>query len=320
MARAKGFTLLEVLIGAVLIIIGVGSIGLTVVSLRRFFKESENRSRAMLLASTKIEECLAKGYSALKVTSLPFGDKDKDGFSWSVQVTAETATGTKASIPYKKVEAVVSYTADRGSSGINSIRNIRLTNILVYPTVHSQSVKLGLGGSAEVPWVKSKKEKEYAQDCPDNYSFCSSLETDCSDCAPFQESAAIGPDKDGKYLRLENLKYNTNKDIQVIYSIALNVKDDDGEIRSTDTVYTACFLDGKQTGIVTRTPLRSQPSFSNVVVLENVEKNKEHEIKIRWYYTNMYKKDGKKHDKEYSNATISLREAILTVLATERSQ
>lgn len=318
MAREKGFTLLEVLIGAVLVIIGVGSIGLTVVSLRRFFKESENRSRAMLLASTKIEECLAKGYSALEVTGLSFGDKDKDGFSWSVQVTAETATGTKASIPYKKVEAVVSYTADRGRGGINSVKNIRLTNILAYPTVHSQSVKLGLGGSAEVPWVKSKKE--YAQGCPADYSFCSSSETDCSDCAPFQESTAIGPDKDGKYLRLENLKYNTNKDIQVIYSIALNVDDKYGEIRSTDTVYTACFLDGKQTGIVTRTPLRSQPSFSNVAVLENVEKDREHKIEIRWYYANMYKKDGKKHDKEYPDTAISLREAILTVLATERSQ
>src|SRR3989338_7554990 len=147
MRRRKGFTLLEVLIGAVLIIIGVGSIGLTAVSLRRFFKESENRSRAMLLASTKIEECLAKGYSALEVTPSPLRGDD-DGFSWSVRVSALTATGTKANIPYKKAEAVVYYTADRGRGGINSIKNVRLTNIVPYPSVHTESVYVG--GKADI--------------------------------------------------------------------------------------------------------------------------------------------------------------------------
>jgi len=337
MAQAKGFTLLEVLIGAVLIIIGVGSIGLTVISVRRFFKGTEDRSRAMRLASAKLDELLAKGYSALEAPSPPSGD-DGDGFNWSVQVSAETATGEKSGItyriPFKKAEVVVSYTADRGSGGINSIKikNIRLTNILAYPTMHSQSVKLGVGDNAEVPWVKSKKEKEYAQGCPTDYSFCSSSETDCSDCSPFQYDDATGEgsivvgsedsddDGDGFFLKLENLQWNTKKDIQVIYSIALNVDDKNGEIRSTDTVYTACFLDGAQTGIVTRTPLRSQPSFSNVVVLENVEKDTPHKIEVRWYYANMYKKGGKKHDSAYPAAKISLREAILTLLATERSQ
>lgn len=321
MVRAKGFTLLEVLISAVLIIIGVGSIGLTVVSLRRFFKDSEDRSRAMRLASSKIEEFLVKGYSYWDESS-PLSDNE-DGFSWSLKVSAETASGSIANIPYKKAEAVVSYTADKGRGGINSIKNIRLTNIIAYPMPHSMTITAR--GGAEVPWAQTKVSDDYAKECLsggcDCYDSCLSTETDCERCAPFTTDKVVGPDDDSKYLRLAGLKWSAKKNIKVTYSISLHIKDENtpSKIRPVDTVYTACFLDDKQYGAVTRTPLRSQPSFSNLLALDDVGKDEEHTIEVRWYYSNSYlDEDGDVQDFAYdSSVKISLNEAILTILAEE---
>ena len=53
MRQEKGFTLLEVLIGAVLILIGAGSMGITVTAVKRSLKESENRAQAMRVAARK---------------------------------------------------------------------------------------------------------------------------------------------------------------------------------------------------------------------------------------------------------------------------
>ena len=63
MRQEKGFTLLEVLIGAVLILIGAGSMGITVTAVKRSLKESENRAQAMRVAARKIDEFLGKAYS-----------------------------------------------------------------------------------------------------------------------------------------------------------------------------------------------------------------------------------------------------------------
>lgn len=279
--QAKGFTLLEVLISALLIMVGVGSLGVTAVSVRRFLKDADDKSRAMSLASTKMEEFLVKGYSSLPETSSTSGQEDS--LSWKVNITTETARGTRTinpyNIPYRKAEVIVSYTADKGSE-----KNIRLTNIVPYPTVHSASVKLGVGSDATVPWG-------------------------------FSREAVVGPDNSGVSLILENIQYPVTTDIEAIYTVSVNVDDPDGEIQPTDTVYTACFFDGAQTGTVTGTPLRSQPSFSNMVVKEDVKKDTPHTIEIRWYYN---KEKTNKIDLEYSSAEISLREAILTVVATEK--
>ena len=262
MRRRKGFTLLEVLIGAVLIIIGVGSIGLTAVSLRRFFKESENRSRAMLLASTKIEECLAKGYSALEVTQSPLRGDD-DGFSWSVQVSALTAIGTKANIPYKKAEAVVSYTADRGRGGINSIKNVRLTNIVPYPSVHTESVYVG--GNADI----------------DN----------CSGCfvPPDKGSWAADPEE-SQYRKVKGesrleimFDYAVKKDIKAAYTISIITKDEPApdNLSSLDTIYSTLFLEDERVAQVPCTPIMSQPTFNLIYPIKDVPSGL-HTISVRW--------------------------------------
>ena len=81
---------------------------------------------------------------------------------------------------------------------------------------------------------------------------------------------------------------------------------DDGDLISSDTIYTACYLDDAQQGIVTRTPILTQPSFNNVVVLKDVASGA-HEIDVRW----------KKKVKETDAGNITLKEANLIIVATE---
>lgn len=290
MRQAKGFTLLEVLIGAGLILIGVGSIGLTVISVRRSFKDVENRSWAMRMASAKIDEFLLGSYSSIETHgSLPCSDA---GLNCNFTVTTETASGVTANIPFKKAEVVVSYTADRGSGGINSVKNVRLTNIVAYPLAHLTAVRLEMDADAKVPWVQANEK------------------------LPFTSGGAsvVGSDDSRVFMELKDLQYNVDKTIGITYTIALNVADSKNEIGNTDTVYTACFLDGTQYGVITRTPLLSQPTFSNNVVLEKSKVNKDtrHTIAIRWYYTN-----GDEKNKAYTAAKISLRQAVLSALAVE---
>lgn len=275
-----------------MIIIGVGSLGITAVSLRRFFKDTEDKSRAMRIASAKMEETIGRGFSALEAPSSSSGNDN--GFSWEINLTENFAAGIKASVPYKKAEVIVSYVLDKGSAGINSQRSIRLTNIAAYPIVHCVSLRLEAVLNANVPWI--------AENSPDNFS---SLDI-------------VGNNAVGARLSLNNLQWNTDKDIQIIYNISLNVQDNDGQIRPADTVYTACFFDGEQVGVITRTPLRSQPSFSNIAVVSNAARDTAHNVDVRWYYSNAYWEEGEKFDSPYNNTKISLREAMLTILAVER--
>ena len=264
MRREKGFTLLEVLISAVLIIIGVGSIGLTVVSLRRFFKDSEDRSHAMRLASAKIEECLAKGYSAFTASS---SDKDDDGFSWSLKVSMDTATGSKAKIPYKKAEAVVYYTADSGTGGINSVKNIRLTNIISYPPVHTMSIYEGENSDiseCEECLIPPDNKKNSDPDDPDESQY-----------------KVVKGDAELSF----KFNYSVKKDIKAAYTISVIAKDkaSPDNLDSLDTIYSTFFLDGKKMAgrAATRTPIMSQPTFNLIDVRTGVSAG-EHTISVRW--------------------------------------
>lgn len=270
MRREKGFTLLEVLISAVLIIIGVGSIGITVVSLRRFFKESEDRSYAMRLASSKIEEFLAKGYSVAQPSNPP--PIPEGGFNWSLNISAKTATGTKNGttyrIPYKEAEAVVFYTADRGSGGINSVKNIRLTNIIAYPAVHTDSVSvkksLDLGGCAECLVPPDNKENSDPND-PDKSQY-----------------KVVKGDEE---LSLE-FDYSVKKDIKAAYTISIIAEDkaSPDNLDSLDTIYSTFFLDGElmaSNHAAARTPIMSQPTFNFIDVKKGVSAG-EHTISVRW--------------------------------------
>src|SRR3989338_7865566 len=64
-----GFTLLEVMVSALLIMVGLGALGVMVVACKRFLRQAEYRSQAMSLATSKIAEFSARGYAVLNDTT-----------------------------------------------------------------------------------------------------------------------------------------------------------------------------------------------------------------------------------------------------------
>ncbi len=107
-----------------------------------------------------------------------------------------------------------------------------------------------------------------------------------------------------------DLSYPVDKDIMVIYNIAIEVEDTTG-IQADDTILTSCFLDGKQRLIETRTPIMTQPLINNIIEVDaqadGVTRNAQHRVQIKWHKITNVAGAGK----------ISLKKANLIVVAFE---
>ena len=119
----------------------------------------------------------------------------------------------------------------------------------------------------------------------------------------------------GSYKKIDGLEmelsYPVNKDIMVVYNIAINVEDS-SNIEADDTILTACFLNNTQRLIETRTPIVTQPLINNIIEIDSDDKgvtggNKVNKIEIRWY----------KKTNVAGAGAISLRRANLIVVAFE---
>ena len=293
MFRQKGFTLLEVLISALLIMVGLGALGVTVVAGKRFLKQAEYRSQAMSLASTKMQELLAKGYN---ITNGTIGPEQEGSYNWTANVTKSNKTGTEipyTEIPYKDIEVVVSYDEENGSGGLDT-KNIRLTNIIPYPKVHAKSTN--------TTCVASSCEEVPPDDSVDQ---------------------TIDPDVPGQYQVVQGdtnlmvrFNYAVKKDIKAAYTISIRADEADnttvsGNLDSLDTIYSTFFLDNDKVSKaeIVRTPIMSQPTFSGVVVVKNVSSNV-HDLEVRWV----------KRTTEGSNNSagkIWLIDGSLSIIATE---
>lgn len=279
----SGFTLLEVMISALLIMVGLGALGVTVVAGKRFLKQAEYRSQALGLASNKMEELLARAYAFFPVD---IQESNQTGsYNWNASVVTRNASGPRA-IPYKDIVVVVSYPEEDGGGVGLDTNNIRLTNIIPYPTAHTASKK---------------------------------IPTDTiDDEVPFDDYETIG----NATVRLEliraGLKFAVPKDIVVSYSVGvgINSTDEGAEIAPIDTIYSACFysngtITDKLIGVETRTPIATQASFNNKVVLKNMSVSNDNKIEIKWRYDRSTIATG------YANTSIILRNAELSILATE---
>lgn len=296
-----GFTLLEVMISALLIMVGLGALGVTVVAGKRFLKQAEYRSQAMSLASSKIEEYSARGYSVLNNTTESNQTDSIPSYNWTVSVVTQNANKTKT-IPYKNITVEVSYPEENGSGGLDS-KNIHLTNIVPYPTAHTTSMNITGGPGAEVPFANQTTT-----------SISSNYET------------IIG--QGGTELTLEGsqLEFATTQDVTVSYGVAVKSTDNSTEIEPIDTIYSACFFSNglttsNITGVETRTPIATQPSFNNVVVRKAMPPRSDNKIEIKWYYDRPTQNSTTKdfvYTTGYANTTIVLRKAELSILATER--
>ncbi|MEK6563928.1 MAG: hypothetical protein AABZ65_02735 [Candidatus Omnitrophota bacterium] len=287
----SGFTFLEVMISALLIMIGLGAFGVTVVAGKRFLKQAEYRSQAMGLATSKMEEYSARGYAVLSGNQ-----SGREGFyNWTVSVVTRNTTNATI-IPYRDMEVIVSYPEEDGRGGLDT-KNIRLTNIVPYPTAHTASRAIP-SSSAKVPFAIQN-----AKFILPNYQTVGQLR-----------------------LKNDELEFATTKDIAVSYSVAADIDstDDGAEIEPIDTIYSTCFYGNgtttNATGVETRTPIKTQLSFNNMVVLKGVPPRGDNIIEVKWYYdrpTINQTTGNYEYTTGYANTNLTLRKAELSILATE---
>ena len=222
---------------------------------RFMLKQAENKSRATSVAAQKLEEYLTKsfaGLGGLAQLTQTYSDVDtgSDGgevpVDWRVDISTkwETNASLAIRIPYKLVEVTASYNEESPSGAVQR-RIVKLTNIIPYPYMHTQTLKIE-PYSASAPRVEA---------------------------GPYQSINGLSL----------NFDYPVNKDVMVIYNISIHIDNDSG-ITPIDTIYTGCFLDNKTTseGTETRTPISMQPFISNVIALSGVGADTNHTIQIKW--------------------------------------
>lgn len=294
----SGFTLLEVMISALLIMVGLGALGVTVVAGKRFLRQAEYRSQAMSFASGKMAEYSARSYSVLNDAAV----SNQTGlYNWTASVVTRNATNGTRTIPYRDIELVVSYQEEDGSGGLDT-KHIRLTNIVPYPTAHTALMNITNSIGDEVPFANQTTTL-----ISPNYKIIGNMT--------------------GTPLMLNGtqLEFEVPKDIAVSYAVAVgrNSTDNGKEVDSLDTIYSACYFSNgltsyNITGVETRTPVKTQLSFNNVVVIKNVPPRNDNNIAIKWYYDRPLKNGTNyEYTSGYANTQFTLRKAELSILATE---
>ena len=83
--RLKGFTLIELVISIVILIVGLVGVLLIIPLAQRASGRSALASRAAILASEKIEELKSKGYE--EITSQSEWSGSNDIFTWNASIT-----------------------------------------------------------------------------------------------------------------------------------------------------------------------------------------------------------------------------------------
>jgi len=278
--RRHGFTLLEVIIALILIVIGISAAVAAIVTGKTFLAQAESKARAMRVALVKMEEYLAKSYTGLTPGAPITGTLGKVGWQVNVMQRYEGRNNTLY-IPYKYIETKAFYNETDRAGNVYQ-KSIRLENIVPYPFIHTVS-----------SWISRDRADDEAE-----------FDADASS-GNFTDATVIG---DTDPLRV-TVNYDVAKTFLIMYNVAINVRNPAG-ITPINTVLTGCFIDNQgPKPVVTRTPIISQPLISNVVGLTENETLSpgEHTIEIRWC-------------KDTANGTVTLREANLMVVAIEKTQ
>jgi hypothetical protein len=293
--KNRGLSIMEIIISMILLGIGMLAVGQGYRAGRVFLIQMDNRAFAVSLVSKKMDKYLVRSYSALpegRVASDPGSIDPKlqpekyngRDFNWTVDVKKESEGADEAdkrqSIPYKLVTVICSY-KDRNLAGSAEDSEVRMVNIKPYPAIHTESVYFPADGV-----TFDENTAQVVRNAPNTDSIIK------------------------MELTYENDKYETDKDILVFYNVTIKVRDaGSDEIDPLSTIYTECYIDGVRTGIITRTPITSQPLISNVLEISNVKKNSgpgdKHTIEVKWY------KD------QDAKGTIVLKQANLMALAVE---
>ena len=248
--RKPGFTLVEILIAAV--ILGISAYTFMALNLtsKLWLSKAYYKTKAIEIASTKMEENLAKSYSGLgssqglKCLGSDWeADMESESacqgkagypFQWTVLVTNLTKNG----VPYKQADVSVSYT-EAGTR-----RMVSLTNFIAYPYINI--ITDNFGSRVDIPV------------CP------------LAPPANFNPSASVNAPTT---IYSTPFNFPVKKNFQISYNLAVSV-DDPANIQPLNTIYTRCRLVLKGRNLLsypeTRTPILTQPLINNWTEIDDV--------------------------------------------------
>lgn len=248
--KRRSFTLIEVLVSSMIILVGAAFLLAGVVSSRIFLKKAENRESAVRAADTVMQKFLTRHYEKLDCSNLTCSGKESTGnlsVDWNVNIQEKSFSNPTSgqSVPYKEITLTAAYQEDLGRKGSHTKRII-FKNIVPYSYIHVDSKGLSEDGSAEVP--------------ADTYA-----------------------DIPGATI---TVRYRRDKDILFSYNITLNIEDYTG-IEDLHTIYTRVVISPSGAlppySLETRTPIKTQPFISNVVTFSPIERNKDYTFTVQWY-------------------------------------
>ncbi|MFH0918008.1 MAG: prepilin-type N-terminal cleavage/methylation domain-containing protein [Candidatus Omnitrophota bacterium] len=282
--RYFGFTMVEVLISLILLGIGLSFSAKVFVAGKYFIKESDNKTRAMEIASVHMNEYLTKSYEELSPDgeTLPVID---NGFTWIATIKSLSMPPVSPkvnTIPYKQIEVICSY-KEQNVNGVIVAKSVRLVNMVVYPYMHIYS----------------------AVSSPDNV------------IVRHYDSAAIAATHGECTVVDLDFQTKVQSDLLVFYNISMNITDS-SDIGPIDLILSKCFITpisaikgvpiGASVGyeIQTGTPIITQPTINNTVSVSGLEKGV-YRLKIVWF-----------KDKNHPHGTIKGKKANAVVLQVEK--
>jgi len=262
--RRLGFTLIEVLISLVLLGLGLTVSSRVFVAGKYFIKESENKTRAMEIASVHMNEYLTKSFDELNL-----GDsRTVGGFTSTATINPLTMSPpaghlTKVNtVPYKSIEVICSY-KEQNINGVVVDKSVRLLNMVVYPYMHLYSL-------ATSP--ATAEARCYGTPCTTNANIAQAYTNATIIELPFETIV--------------------QSDLLIFYNISMNITNSAG-IGASDLILTKCFITSESSGspvgydIQTGTPIMTQPTINNTVSVSNLPKGK-HKLKIVWFADHKY--------------------------------
>ncbi|MCF7908017.1 MAG: type II secretion system GspH family protein [Candidatus Omnitrophica bacterium] len=296
--KHKGLTLIEIVVSVVLIGIALIALGTALVTGKHFIKRAENDGRALSIALSHKEELLSRSYDHADLCpglfgssctqSNPVGSPVDGFFNWTTVVTNRRAcnTGSTRCIPYKEIIAQVNY-PEEAISGANSgiTKRVTVKDIIPFPKVHLSEANTGV--------------------------------VTCDAAAGCEVLFGIGNEtvvgSGGDSLSIDLPAYPVEKDLLVIYNIAINIELNGAGIQNADNIVTRSRIINNDSGavtwssMVTVTPIMSQAVINSVsrISIPAAGVNDPHTIEVRWY-------------KQQNRGQISVKRSSLTVLAFER--
>lgn len=281
--KRKSFTLVEVIVSVV--IMGIASASLAGIFLagRYFIKQTENKAFALSVATLQLDRTVVRSYSELAENIVDGKDvhadttnrpSDSKPFDWTVALDQRHLNNavTGAQIPYINIEVTVEYGEDL-ITGDTLEKTVTLSGIVPYPYTH----------------IDRDEKTAAAAAITQNFT-----------CV----NGACGSDDALKI----DFQYETNKDLEVMYNITLSRHNDLAGVADTDLIETRCVLnDGNgwvYYPVETGTPITSQPHITNIVVIEDLQRNTSYTLAVWWR-------------KNTAAGTINIEEASLSVVAVE---